>query len=236
MDAQIFQQKNALTQLNQTELALNKAKQQYQQAKTAPERQKASADWQTAIDQLGQIPNETLAGEMARKKLQTASRDFEEVGGVATGSQLTDNLIEAAKEFAMSAAVNSQNPPHPAEKWEQIANLWQESIQRLEQVRADNPGYLEAQNKLAQYKTNLGTAQLREKVERESANALESAKDAIATWQRLALSETPDRGYLVSQLREITNNLEKVKTGTTSYAESQKLLQFARKKQQDLLR
>lgn len=236
MEAQIFQQKNALTQLNQTELALNTAKQQYQQAKTAPERQKASADWQTAIDQLGQIPNETLAGEMARKKLQTASRDFEEVGGVATGSQLTDNLIEAAKEFAMSAAVNSQNPPHSAEKWEQIANLWQESIQRLEQVRADNPGYLEAQNKLAQYKTNLGTAQLREKVERDSANALESAKDAIATWQRLALSETPDRGYLVSQLREIINNLEKVKTGTTSYSESQKLLQFAIKKQQELSR
>jgi hypothetical protein len=236
MEAQIFQQKNALTQLNQTELALNTAKQQYQQAKTAPERQQASAAWQTAIDQLGQIPNETLAGEMAHKKLQTASRDFDQVGGVATGSQLTDNLIEAAKEFAMSAAVSSQNPPHPAEKWEQIANLWQESIQRLEQVRADNPGYLQAQGKLAEYKRNLGNAQLREKIERDSANALESAKNAIANWQKLALAESPDRAYLVGQLREIINNLEAVKTGTTSYSESRKLLNFANKKQQELLR
>ena len=236
MEAQIFQQKNALTQLTKTEQELNTAKQQYQQAKTAPDRQKASADWQNAIDQLDQIPNETLAGEMADKKLQAAKRDFQEVGGVATGSQLTDNLIEAAKEFAMSAAVASQNPPHSSEQWEQIANLWQESIQRLEQVRSDNPGYLDAQNKLAQYKTNLGTAQLRQKIEQQSADDLKEAKSAIANWQKLALSSQPDRGELVGQLREIINKLESIKTGTTTYLEAQKLLQFARKKQQELQR
>lgn len=236
MEAQIFQQKNALTQLTKTEQELNTAKQQYQQAKTAPDRQKASAAWQSAIDQLDEIPNETLAGEMAGKKLQAAKRDFQEVGGVATGSQLTDNLIEAAKEFGMSAAVASQNPPHSAEKWEQIADLWQESIQRLEQVSFDNPGYLDAQNKLAQYKTNLGTAQLRQKIEQQSAEALKEAKSAIADWQNLALSESPERGNLVGQLREIINKLESVKTGTTTYSESQKLLQFAKKKQQELQR
>lgn len=234
MDAQIFQQKNALTQLNQTEQALNTAKQQYQQAKTAPERQKSSAAWQSAIDQLGQISNETLAGQMAQKKLQAAKRDFQEMGGVATGSLRTDNLIEAAKEFAMSAAVASQNPPHSADQWGKIAALWGESIQRLEDVRVESPGYLDAQNKLAQYKTNLGTAQLRQKVEQDSANALEEAKSAIADWQKLALSENLNRGYLVGQLREIINKLESVKTGTTTYAEAQKLLQFARKKQQEL--
>lgn len=236
MEAQIFQQKNALTQLTKTEQELNTAKQQYQQAKTAPDRQKASSAWQSAIDQLDEIPNETLAGEIADKKLQAAKRDFQEVGGVATGSQLTDNLIEAAKEFGMSAAVASQNPPHSAEKWEQIADLWQESIQRLEQVSSDNPGYLDAQNKLAQYKTNLGTAQLRQKIEQQSAEALNEAKSAIADWQTLALSESPDRGNLVGQLREIINKLESVKTGTTTYSEAQKLLQFAKKKQQELQR
>lgn len=236
MEAQIFQQKNALTQLTKTEQELNTAKQQYQQAKTAPDRQKASAAWQSAIDQLDEIPNETLAGEMAGKKLQAAKRDFQEVGGVATGSQLTDNLIEAAKEFGMSAAVASQNPPHSAEKWEQIADLWQESIQRLEQVSSDNPGYLDAQNKLAQYKTNLGTAQLRLKIEQQSAEALNEAKSAIADWQNLALSESPDRGNLVGTLREIINKLENIKPGTTTYLEAQKLLQFAKKKQQELQR
>ncbi|CBN56888.1 MULTISPECIES: hypothetical protein [Kamptonema] len=236
MEAQIFQQKNALTQLTKTEQELNTAKQQYQQAKTAPDRQKASAAWQSAIDQLDEIPNETLAGEMAGKKLQAAKRDFQEVGGVATGSQLTDNLIEAAKEFGMSAAVASQNPPHSAEKWEQIADLWQESIQRLEQVSSDNPGYLDAQNKLAQYKTNLGTAQLRLKIEEQSAEALNEAKSAIADWQNLALSESPDRGNLVGKLREIINKLENIKPGTTTYLEAQKLLQFAKKKQQELQR
>ncbi|HBK96186.1 MAG TPA: hypothetical protein DD001_02080, partial [Microcoleaceae bacterium UBA10368] len=85
MDAQIFQQKNAFTQLTQVEETLTSAKQQYQQAKNAADRQKASINWQSAIDQLNQIPPETLAGETARKKLQAAERDFQAMGGVATG-------------------------------------------------------------------------------------------------------------------------------------------------------
>jgi len=128
MEAQIFQQKNAFTQLSEVEQTLTSAKQQYQQAKNAADRQKASINWQSAIDRLNQISAETLAGETAKKKLQAAERDFQAVGGVATGSALADNLIEAAKEFALSAAVASQKPPHSAAQWEKIAELWEEGI------------------------------------------------------------------------------------------------------------
>ncbi len=231
MDAQIFQQKNAFTQLSQVEQSLAGAKQEYQQAKNAADRQKASINWQSAIDQLNQIPAETLAGETAKKKLQAAERDFQAMGGVATGSVRADNLIEAAKEFALSAAVASQKPPHPAAQWEQIAGLWEEGINRLKMVPVDNPGYLDAQTKLAEYQKNLGIAQIRRQAEKDSATVLQEAKSLFANLQKDVNSQ--NSGNSLSQLQEIINKLESVKPGTTVYPESQKWLQSARKKQQE---
>ena len=231
MDAQIFQQKNAFTQLSQVEQSLAGVKQEYQQAKNAADRQKASINWQSAIDQLNQIPAETLAGETAKKKLQAAERDFQAMGGVATGSVRADNLIEAAKEFALSAAVASQKPPHPAAQWEQIAGLWEEGINRLKMVPVDNPGYLDAQTKLAQYQKNLGIAQIRLQAEKDSGTVLQEAKSLFANLQKDVNSQ--NSGNSLSQLQEIINKLESVKPGTTVYPESQKWLQSARKKQQE---
>lgn len=232
MEAQIFQQKNAFTQLGEVEQNLNTAKQQYQQAKNAADRQKASISWQSAIDQLNQIPPETLAGETARKKLQAAERDFQAMGGVATGSVRADNLIEAAKEFAFSAASASQKPPHSAETWQKIADLWQQSIERLSQIPFDNPGYLDAQTKLAEYQNNLGTTQIRLKAEKESVEALNQAKSLFAKFQTNINSINQNPGYALGYLQEIINTLESVKPGTTVYPEAQKWLQSARKKQQ----
>ena len=233
MDAQIFQQKNAFTELNQVEQTLDAAKQQYQQAKTAADRQKATGNWQSAIDRLNQIPAETLAGETAKKKLQAAQRDFQAMGGIATGSVHADNLIEAAKEFALSAAVASQKPPHPAAQWEQIAGLWEEGINRLKMVPVDNPGYLDAQTKLAQYQKNLGISKIRLQAEKDSEKALQGAKSLFANLQNNVNSPSQNRGDALSQLQQIINQLESVKPGTTVYPESQKWLQSARKKQQE---
>ncbi|MEG3868247.1 hypothetical protein [Microcoleus sp. Z1_B2] len=231
MEAQIFQQKNAFTQLNQVEQTLKTAKQEYQQAKTAADRQKATVNWQSAIDQLNQIPAQTLAGETAKKTLKAAERDFQAMGGVATGSVQADNLIEAAKEFALSAAVAAKNPPHPAAQWEQIAQLWQEAINRLKLISVDNPGYLDAQTKLAKYQKDLGITQIRLQAEKDSAKALQAAKSLFANLQNNVNYQNP--GYSLSQLQQIINQLESVKPGTTVYPESQKWLQSARKKQQE---
>jgi hypothetical protein len=233
MDAQIFQQKNAFTQLNQVEQTLNAAKQQYQQAKTAADRQKATGNWQSAIDQLNQIPTETLAGKTAKQKLQAAERDFQAMGGIATGSQRADNLIEAAKEFALSAAVASQKPPHLAAEWEQIAGLWEEGINRLKMVPVDNPGYLDAQTKLAQYQKNLGITQIRLQAEKDSEKALQEAKSLFANLQNNVNSPSQNSSNSRGQLQQIINQLESVKPGTTVYPESQRWLQSARKKQQE---
>ena len=155
------------------------------------------------------------------------------MGGVATGSVRADNLIEAAKEFALTAAVASQKPPHSAESWQKIADLWQQAIERLSLIAFDNPGYLDAQTKLAEYQNNLGTTKIRLKAEQESVEAFNQAKSLFAKFQTNLNSISQNPGYGLGYLQEIINQLESVKPGTTVYPEAQKWLQSARKKQKE---
>ena len=234
IEAKAFQEKNAFKMLNEATESIAIAQQQYSVASTPEEQKQAIGDWQAAIDVLEEIPSSTLAGKTARPKLTAAKRDLKEEAGIAAGNMRSGSLIEAAKQFGMAAATASQNPPHSAQQWQQIADLWQEAINRLKQVRVDNPGYLEAQTKLAEYQINLGNAQIRRQNERDSEAAMKRAKNLIADWQRYALNENPNTGVLASKLQDIINQLDLVKPGTTPHAEAQELLKFANNKLKEL--
>ena len=229
MEAQLFQEKNARIQLEESLSALDNAKEQYALAQTQTEKSAAIASWQTALDGFGQIPTETLAGRTAQTQLTVAMRDFQPVAGMAVGIQKNSTSIEVAKKFALQASLESQEPPHPAGKWEDIVGLWQMAIERLSQVQADDPGYLEAQAKLAEYQVNLNTAKRRASDEQTSVAALTRAKERVSGWQRLAASN-PKSPQLVSGLQEIANELDKVQAGTTVYEEAEQLKTFARNK------
>ncbi|MDB9313395.1 hypothetical protein PN462_09825 [Spirulina sp. CS-785/01] len=237
MEAQVFQESNALTQLQEAETALTQAKQTYQTAGSEEAKQAAIAKWQTAIDQFAQLPPQTFAGQSAQQQLQAHQRDFQEVVGVAANTQTTSTFVSAAKAYAMQAAQLSQNPPHPASKWREIAILWEEAIKQLKQVSSDNKaGYVEAQNLMAQYQTNLSEIRLRETAERESVQALETAQEQI---QRLLSSvpnnpDTATTNRMAADLQGIINQLEKVKPGTTAYNKAQDLLINAKAKLKEL--
>ena len=229
MEAQLFQEQNARSQLKETLTDLNQAKKQYELAQTQGEKSAAIAAWQVSLDRFKQIPTQTLAGRTAQTQLVVAERDFQPVAAMAVGIQQNSTTIEAAKIFALQAARESQNPPHPVQKWEQIASLWQTAIDRLSQVEPDDPGYLEAQTKLAEYQVNLDTAQRRASQEKTSVAALDRAKERTYIWQRLAASN-PQSPQLVSSLQDIVNELDKVQAGTTVYEEAGELKTFARSK------
>lgn len=207
MEAKVFQEKNAVEQLNQGEQALNAARQHYQQAQTAAERETAIASWQDAIDQLEQVPPQTLAGRTAQTKLAAVKRDFEQVAGLATGGARTSTLIAAAQQFAIAASQAAQSPPHTAGEWEEIVGLWEPAIDELKQVTVEDPGYVEAQKLLAKYQRNLGTVRTRLQAEQASVESLQQAKDRIQT---LLASTSADgspmnRNHLISHLQGIIN-------------------------------
>jgi hypothetical protein len=237
LEAKVFQEKNAQTLLTDSEQALQKAKQQYQQASTPTDKQAAIASWRSAIDQLQQIPSQTLAGKTAQAKLENYQLDFKEIVGLAAGNERISTLIEAARQFSWQAAKVGQNPPHTVAEWKQVENLWEQAIQRLEQVPSEDlAGYVEAQKLLATYKTNLGQVQIRRQAEENSVYALQQAQSKIET----LLAYTPtdakslDRNRTISQIQSIINELEKVQNGTTAYLKAQELLLSANNKLKQL--
>ena len=287
INAIAFQDKNALTPLNQGEQAIQLAKQQYEQATTTQDREKAIASWQAGIDQLEQIPAETLAAKTAKSKLKAYKRDFENarIGSFITAAQEFDlaaenikptqpqtasqlwqqainrinevplenpryleaqklmamyqskiqglvdpkssKIIAGAKQFAQAAAQASQNPPHTATKWEQIAKLWSKAIDQLEDVRVEDPDYLEAQKLLATYQTNLGIIETRLQAETESQSSLKQANEQI---QSLIASPPSDPQQFQAQIQGIINQLNTIKPGTTAYKEGQRLIALAQQR------
>lgn len=229
MEARLFQEQNAQTQLSQADQAAANAKQQYQQtAGDAAKRGAAIAQWQQAVDQMQQIPSGTLAGRMVQPKLAAYERDFQTASGLATGTARTGNLIEASKEFAKTAQQAEKGSAPSAAEWEEIQNLWRKAIDRLQQVREQDPNYLEAQKLLAAYERSLGNARIRQKTEQSSVQAYEEAlrrrESLYASIPDRATSLTPSQ---VGQLQRIVVVLKKVQPGTTVYAEAQTMLKSA---------
>lgn len=233
LQAKVIQEKNAQMVLFNAEQALNTAKQRYQQATTTLDKQIAIADWRSALDQFVQIPGQTLAGQTAQQKRQAYQRDFQTTVGLAAGNERASIIIESAKQFGEKAAQASQNPPHAVAEWQRVEVLWQEAIQRLEQISVtDQTGYPEAQKLLAIYQVNVEQIKVRRQSEADSAIAFRQAQQDIEN----LLASIPNDGsstntnQIISRLQGIINELERVENGTTVYLEAQNLLLFAKNK------
>ena len=232
MDARIFQENNALTQLQTAETDLQKAKQTYQTATNTSQQQNAIADWQTALNQLTLLPKTTLAGSIGETKSRNYEQEFNEVAGAIAGSNQTQTMIVAAQQFANLAQKNSQKLSYSVAEWQQVETLWTNAIDRLQKVDAKDPDYLATQSYLADYTQKLGAVRIRRETEEQSTQAIATAKqqtqDLIGS---LPTKPNPDeRNRLISRLQGIIEQLKQVKPGTTVYAEAQVLLKQAQEK------
>ncbi|HLO86518.1 MAG TPA: hypothetical protein VK203_16175 [Nostocaceae cyanobacterium] len=233
LQVKVFQEKNAQTLLTNYTQSLTQAKQQYQQAKTDIDKQNALSAWRVALNQLEQIPTDTLAGQTARAQLDADKQELEKIGGILADNERVRTLVNAAKQFAWQAAITSQKPPHTLTKWQQIEKLWEEAINRLENISPnDGAGYGDAQKLLATYQANLAQVKIRKQAESDSVEALAAAERDIEYLLK-SLPNNPqnlNRNQVTGELRSIINNLEKVQNGTTAYPKAQELLVFAKKK------
>ncbi|MGV0026952.1 hypothetical protein [Phormidesmis priestleyi] len=227
MEAKLFQEGNARTQLEEKDQALDEAKQAYSQAKDNTERRKAIAQWQTAIDALKQIPDQTLAGRMSQETIRAADRDFQQVVGFTADNTRTGNWMEAAKEFAKTASKGKS--PKNLTELQETKGLWGEAIDRIEKITVDDPDYLEAQKQLANYKQSLSAVEIQMQAEKESVQAFQEAQQLKQNLLALTTNDPNrlDRGNVARSLQEIIDELQKVKKGTTVYAEAQILMKFA---------
>lgn len=222
LEARAFQETNAQELLTTAELSLTKAKQSYQLATAVGDKKAAIDSWRTALDQLNQIPSATLAGKQAQQKLAPATREFQEVVGLVAGNQKTSSHFTVAREYAKRAAEQGRNPPHRAQRWREIITFWEGAIQELQKVPdSDLEGYTQAQQAIVEYKQQLSEVRLRLDLEVQSEAALQTAQKQIIELQ--AQANRLDRNQLISQVEQIMLNLDRVRNGTTSYLEAQRL-------------
>lgn len=229
MEAKIFQEQNAMTQLEKSESKAKAAKQNYKKASNPEAQQQAIENWQEAIDELATIPEATLAGKTAQIKLRAIERDFQQVSGLVFGSDRTNTMITAAQQFASGATQTCQNSPHTLSQWQACEKLWQEAIERLRTVKNDDPGYLQAQTLLVTYQSNLNRVEIYKQTESDAVNLLDQAETEINS----LIADFPtnkERNLIASRLQAIINRLEKIQSGTTAYPKAQELLHSAQKK------
>ncbi len=221
LEAKVFQEKNAQIALTDAERDATMAKALFQQAAKPVDKKVAVQNWQSAIDRLNQIPIQTMAGRKAQQLASTSTRDLKELAGLSGGNEKVSVLISTAEEFAKKAAETGRNPPHPSERWSEIASMWQEGIQRLEDIpNTDLQGYSEAQKRLAEYKSSLSEVRVRLKNEQESVRFFDSANQKLIV---LFESKNLERDQALSRFMAINNDLEKIKSGTTVYLPAQKV-------------
>jgi hypothetical protein len=229
MEARIFQETNALSQLQTAESAIQAAQSTYQSSDNPEQQRQAINHWQTGLDQLSLIPRQTLAGEQAEGKFRNYSQALQQIAGQTSGAQKTQTLVAAAQQFATLAQQEMANGPHSALEWQTIQTMLQQAMERLQQVKPQDPFYLEAQTLLAQYTQRLGQVQNQLQQEQSASQALDNAQREI---QALIASgpaaETPQqRNQFKSRLTGILTELEKVNSGTTAYPQAQELIKQA---------
>ncbi len=222
LEARAFQETNALMALTEAIAALDRAKMEYQQAKTEADKKSVISQWRTGLEQLSAIPPTTLAGRKAQQKLASAERDFQEVVGLIADRQRINSYISTAREYAKRAADMGRNPPHTVARWQQIKEFWQEAIAELQKIPdSDIAGYKPARRLIAEYKLQLAEVNRRLLEEQNSLQAYESAQDQID--HLIANAEHLERLQIVASLRQIMRELDKVSSGTTSYGRAQQL-------------
>ncbi len=232
MDARIFQEKNALTQLKTAEQDLITAKTDYQQAKTSQQQLTAITAWKNALTQLELIPPPTLAKNAAQIKLNVYQQEFQEIARSLNGIDQTQTMIAAAAQFAKIATQQTGKGPHTVTEWQGIQQLWQEAIARLKEVQPQAPDYLAAQTALADYTKNLLTVQNRLQEEQNATNAFAHLQTDL---NHLLTQQTPlTPPQAIASIHPLIEQLQSIPSGTTVYPEAQILVNQAQAKIKEL--
>ena len=194
----------------------------------------AAALWRQAITHLDQITVSQTHYEAAQQKKALYQRNLQQVemrqiaarrpapNGISSPqfSSSRPDWLAVAKGYGWQAALASQNAPHPAEQWAEIAEVWEVALLTLNRVEPTHSQYAEAQQVKARYQQNLSAIRHRYQIEQTTTRQLQALQRAILQLDQTAISDASrDR-----QLQSIVQQLEKIPSGTQAHAIAQQLI------------
>ncbi len=136
------------------------------------------------------------------------------------------DYVTEAQKTAYQAAVDSQNPPHPASEWQKIAKGWGSAADGLEKVPADSPMRELTERKLGEYRANRATILVRIDAESKAETSLRQAQQAagLGTKQVESASSMASWETALVSWETAVDQLSRIPKGTYAYGEAQKLL------------
>ncbi|MGB6013712.1 MAG: hypothetical protein WBG32_03195, partial [Nodosilinea sp.] len=172
----------------------------------------AQADLQTAIDLLAPVPTWSSHYDAVQADLQRYQ-----------GSIASLNAIIQGQAIATEAAILSQNPPHPVERWVKVHLLWQQAIDWLASVPVDSPTYDYSQQKLYEYRANYSAIGRRIVAEEEAeANFSTAMQTGTLARQRMETANSLAGWQLTTkEWQAAIKGLSMIPQGTMVYNEAQ---------------
>ncbi|MBP0001718.1 MAG: hypothetical protein J7641_22475 [Cyanobacteria bacterium SID2] len=182
--------------------------------KTTDSLVRARQEIEVAIEQLSPIPpwslyhreSQSLSGRLQDRSVQLAE----------TNEPLT---------LGMKAALRSQNPPHALREWREMERLWEQAIEQLETISAENPAYGFAQEKIEEYANNLEAVRRRAVLERRGEEQLQAAKSAadVARSRQSGVRGLEGWQQVYASWRTAVRALVRIPGGTTSATTAKQL-------------
>jgi hypothetical protein len=138
-------------------------------------------------------PHEVAAPALANESAQAATLARPKPQSRDAAQQ----SLQQAKQLGWQAAVLAQNPPHPADTWQEARVNWRQAIRLLEKIPADAPIFAEVQQRLQTYQENYQAIDARLTSERGAVEAFNTAQDLA--WQAAVTVQTPPHSLKVWQ-------------------------------------
>jgi hypothetical protein len=228
VEATLTQEQNLQSQLQQTIDAIAESQVNYKNAKGDVQKQAIVTQWEQDIEQLEALSSSTLTGRLSNVERAKAQTAFKNITGFSYDQKRSGNLIQAAKQFAISAQKMTLGESHSVSEWQAILNQWDSAIEPLKSIAVDNPDYVSSRKTLADYQQQQGRTRVRLQEEQTAIALLQTTELQINALVRTQANLNRDQAK--AEMMAIEANLKKIPPGTTAHPQAQEWLNSLRQR------
>ncbi len=159
---------------------------------------------QTVVSQLEEIPDRPASlYPDAQKQLAVLRPKLEAFDRKVAIEQVANKQLESAKNGTLEAAKLSQNPPHISTIWKSAKDKRQQALKMLEDIPPESILYVEAQNRLKVYRTELVQINKWVEIQQRAESVASNINPDIVNQLKQLKAKVPDKQQFLPQCKII---------------------------------